>query len=326
MRPLFGTFHACELGNHAAYSINVTGADDVVAATPEQNADLYWALSGGGGGTYGVVLSMVAKIYPDGLFASGALAFTLDEGAGGNESVFWDAVELWFSQLPHLMADKNTIQYVIQNSTFAVLGINMPDQDGPAARCLVAPYLAELDRLNIKYSFSFKNSATYLEYLAWYLGPMPYGPQPTSTILSSRLIPRSVVLDSTANIKLVTAYRETVGDGTFLVGCSAMSVTNTTHPENAVLPAWRDAIAICNHELMHVHTPAIEAATPNSGAYLNEMYPEYQGDWKQEMYGVNYDRLLQIKHKYDPDYLFYGHFAVGSDEYTIDGAGRLCRN
>lgn len=34
-------------------------------ATPYNNTDLYWALSGGGGGTYAVVLSAVLKLYPD---------------------------------------------------------------------------------------------------------------------------------------------------------------------------------------------------------------------------------------------------------------------
>ena len=78
-------------------------------------------------------------------------------------------------------------------------------------------------------------------------------------------------------------------------------------------------------ELVSVHAPAIDAATPGSGVYMNEIDPWYQGDWKETMYGANYDRLLDIKRRYDPDSVFYGHFAVGSDEYAVDGAGRLCK-
>lgn len=50
-----------------------------------------------------------------------------------------------------------------------------------------------------------------------------------------------------------------------------------------------------------------------------------QPDWKQAFYGVNYERLLGVKTKYDPYHLFYGPTAVGSDYYKIDDAGRLCR-
>jgi len=70
--------------------------------------------------------------------------------------------------------------------------------------------------------------------------------------------------------------------------------------------------------------PAIEAATPGSGVYLNEMDPLYKGDWKKSMYGANYERLLDIKHAHDPEKLMYAHFAVGADEFRIDGTGRLC--
>ncbi|PQE23176.1 FAD binding domain-containing protein [Rutstroemia sp. NJR-2017a BVV2] len=41
----------------------VTGTGELLTATPSQHSDLYWALSGGGGGTYGVVLSMTVKLH-----------------------------------------------------------------------------------------------------------------------------------------------------------------------------------------------------------------------------------------------------------------------
>ncbi|KAF7900997.1 hypothetical protein EAF00_003218 [Botryotinia globosa] len=42
----------------------VTGVGTLVTATPTQNPDLFWALSGGGGGTYGIVLSATMKFHP----------------------------------------------------------------------------------------------------------------------------------------------------------------------------------------------------------------------------------------------------------------------
>ena len=42
----------------------VTANGTQLTATSSSNQDLYWALSGGGGCTYGVVMSMTTKLYP----------------------------------------------------------------------------------------------------------------------------------------------------------------------------------------------------------------------------------------------------------------------
>ncbi|KAH7337341.1 hypothetical protein BKA66DRAFT_507228, partial [Pyrenochaeta sp. MPI-SDFR-AT-0127] len=65
-------------GGHSALSTNfglgadqtlefevATAAGKIVKASRTQNSDLYWALSGGGGGTYAVVLSVTVRAYPD---------------------------------------------------------------------------------------------------------------------------------------------------------------------------------------------------------------------------------------------------------------------
>ncbi|KAI0469091.1 putative FAD-dependent isoamyl alcohol oxidase [Xylaria cf. heliscus] len=322
----------------------VTPSGEYLVATPKKNADLYWALSGGGGGTYAVILSMTTKIYPDGPVASGALSFTLVDSP--NESKFWEAIRLFFQRMPSLVSDRNTLQLKIENDTFNVFGITMPDVDISAVKPLVAPYLAELERLDISYTFTTNSSATYLDYFASINGPLPYGPYPPTEIWINRLVPLSAVLNSTTTGQLMDAFKLAVTDGTFLIGCNGLSVAEDReqreHPDNAVFPAWRDAIAACSltafwdyeaaleenlavkETLVSTYAPPIEAVTPGSGVYLNEVDPWYKGDWKQEMYGENYDRLLDIKHKYDPNLLLYGHFAVGSDEFTIDGDGRLC--
>ena len=53
----------------------VTAAGNVVTASRTENSDLYWALSGGGGGNYGIVVSMTVKTYPDAPVAGAGLQF-----------------------------------------------------------------------------------------------------------------------------------------------------------------------------------------------------------------------------------------------------------
>jgi hypothetical protein len=70
--------------------------------------------------------------------------------------------------------------------------------------------------------------------------------------------------------------------------------------------------------------PLIEAATPGSGSYVNE------GDWRQPnfqttFWGANYQRLLEVKRKWDPSNLFYATVGVGSEAWTVRSDGRMCR-
>ena len=70
--------------------------------------------------------------------------------------------------------------------------------------------------------------------------------------------------------------------------------------------------------------PRLENLTPGGGAYLNEGDP-YQPDFQQVFYGTNYERLLAIKAKYDPDDIFYAVTAVGSESWGTQADGRLCK-
>lgn len=320
----------------------VTASGHYLVATPTQNEDLYWALSGGGGGTYGVVLSMTAKIYPDGPVAGGSFGFNLTS-AGNNQSLFWEAVEVWHTQLPALVGDRNNVLYNVMNDTFGVFAFTLPDQVSSDLVALVGPFTTWLEEHGITYSLATQDSVSYANHYNSFLGPLPYGSQPL-TQQSTQFLPRSYAQDAAANAGFVRALRSIVTNGSFLVGCNALAATkSSTAAANSVLPAWRDSIALCGinaywdytaplsenlalkSELVNVHIPAMEAATPGSGVYLNEVDPLYKGDWKTNMYGSNYDRLLQIKHEHDPSYLFYGHFGVGSDEFTVSSDGRLCK-
>jgi hypothetical protein len=71
--------------------------------------------------------------------------------------------------------------------------------------------------------------------------------------------------------------------------------------------------------------PMIEAITPNGSAYMNECDFQ-QPNFQQVLYGVNYESLLKVKDKYDPDQIFYAITAVGSERWYQDGerGGRLC--
>ncbi|KAJ5188311.1 FAD-binding type 2 [Penicillium cf. griseofulvum] len=322
----------------------VTPAGKYLTATPKKNKDLYWALAGGGGGTYGVVLSVTIKAYPDGPVAGGTLVVN-----NTNDAAFWEAIGSWFHRGPSFVENSpNNVQFLVRNATLQVFSLVLPDQESSAVDALVSPFIDDLKRLNLPYELKTGQAPTYADSLVSSYGPLPYGNLcPSFPVISSRLIPRATVLNTTSNAELMDAYRSITADGKWFIGCSFINVEENSpirgpHPPNSVHPAWRKAIAYCNpnnpwdwedpakslalkKQLVDEFFPAIEAATPGSGVNLNEMDPWYKGDWKQTMYGDNYQRLLKIKHDHDPHRLMYGHFAVGADEFTLDKDNRLCR-
>lgn len=118
---------------------------------------------------------------------------------------------------------------------------------------------------------------------------------------------------------------------------------------NAVNPAWRKAYT-------HVVLPGgwqegekaeegkqslrervkvlREMEGEGGGAYANEADPSV-GEWKADFWGGNYERLREVKGKWDPEGVFWCRGCVGSDEWEVvkeegsDGVGQgvrgLCR-
>lgn len=71
--------------------------------------------------------------------------------------------------------------------------------------------------------------------------------------------------------------------------------------------------------------PQLVNLTPNGGAYLSES--DYQQpDFQSVFYGVNYDQLNAIKNIYDPFHMFYALTAVGSEYWSQQSDGRLCKS
>jgi FAD/FMN-containing dehydrogenase len=46
-------------------------------------------------------------------------------------------------------------------------------------------------------------------------------------------------------------------------------------------------------------------------------------DFKVSHWGAHYPRLLELKKRFDPQGLFYGHHAVGSELWSSDGNCRV---
>lgn len=66
-------------------------------------------------------------------------------------------------------------------------------------------------------------------------------------------------------------------------------------------------------QLTEVNEVAKNITGPSSGAYVHES-SFFAPDWRESFWGPNYERLLEVKRKYDPDMLLRCWKCVGFDE------------
>ncbi|KAI1122305.1 FAD binding domain protein [Nemania abortiva] len=318
-------------------------------ASPTQNSDLYWALSGGGGGTYAVIVSVTVKAYEDGVVGGALIQWNK---TSENDENFWKGIEEFHTALPALVDSGATALYSLTNDSFTVVPVTSPGSTQEQMQALLQPFQSKMKSLNISMAMTVTSFPTFYEHFDHYLGPLPGGLPIVNIIdvtLSGRLIPRTVVQNATSNAALTDALKLSVAlGGDFVTGGVAVnaahSVAKNTPSSNAVLPAWRDTIVTilafspwdykgtlatnnaAQDYVLDVTIPALKALSPDGegGAYLNEAN-RLQPDWKEAFYGANYDKLRAVKKKYDPNDLFFANTAVGSDAWVPDSDGRLCR-
>ncbi|KAK0637656.1 FAD-linked oxidoreductase patO [Lasiodiplodia hormozganensis] len=319
----------------------VTADGQHLVASPSQNSDLYWALSGGGAGTYAVVLSMTSKLYPDGNVGGANMTFSAPTE---NNTIFWTAVEQWQSSLASIVDAGGYAVYIVTAKTFTLQVLTLPGGTDDDVSVLLSPFLSHLRSTNLTYAVDTTDSPTYYDHYVHYLGPLPDGPYTNNELIGGRFIPRSV---ATSNVGAVTAaIRDIVADSRYVFNGLAVnanhSVAGNTPASNAVHPGWRDALlsaivqgtwnqtapwesnVATETKLTDELIPLLDEITPGAGAYMNEADVN-NPNWKEDYFGENYERLRSIKASWDPEDLLYAKTTVGSDEWGVDEEGRLCK-
>ncbi|KGO72709.1 FAD linked oxidase, N-terminal [Penicillium italicum] len=326
----------------------VTATGVHLIASPSQNADLYWALSGGGPGTYGVVISMTIRAYSDaGVVGGASLAIS---STGLAPSVYWGAIRKWHEMLLPMTNAGASVNYLVTSSALTVEAITLVNGTADDIRTLLQPLFVYLSRSNVTqaaYTAKMTTSTDFLSHYLRYFGPLPDGAFATAQLVGGRLVPQSILQDPSSLSDLMALLRNiTVSTSFYIAGFAAnLSITASRSPVafNAVLPAWRETgvslilPSVWNFtlprsvevqrelQLTNNLEPQLRKLTPGSGTYLNEANFMLR-TWKEDFYGANYDRLRAIKKKYDPEDLFYAHSAVGSDVWTVADNGRMCRS
>ncbi len=137
----------------------VTADGELVKANANENEDLYWALSGGGGGTYGVVWSLTAKAHHD-LTAGLNLTFASE---GVSADGYWHAVSVFTKLSPFTGKLGAMAIALITDEFFSISPMTRPGHTQETLEGLLQPLLYTLNKLNIPYSLTAADFPTYLD-------------------------------------------------------------------------------------------------------------------------------------------------------------------
>lgn len=331
------TWYGMAADNLLQYEV-VTASGSHINASRTENSDLFWALSGGGGGTYAIVVSATVRAFPDVTVGGGTITIV---SALTTQENFTAAVGAFHELLPSILDESSSVSYMLSSSFFVLDPITVLNSNASHVEDVVmAPWLDRLAELGITPYAQEYSTLSYYEHYAAYIGPLPEGHLDVESYqFGSRLIPRSLLDDDPASFN--AALANVTNSGVTSVGSAAFFHGNTSDQWSAVNPAWRDAVlqlqmtlpwdsslsfddnVALQTEMTDVIVPQFVEITPESGAYGNEASFQ-EADWKNTFFGTNYDSLLAVKNKWDPDNVFYAYKGVGSDVWAVSKDGRMC--
>ncbi|KAK8066698.1 hypothetical protein PG997_013445 [Apiospora hydei] len=325
-------------------SIDVVTPDGRFVTADEANhADLFWALRGGGGGTFGVVTSMTVRVHPRMTFSG--LTFIVTSGtdpktAAVSNEVLYAALEAYMRRFP-AFAEAGTYAYATllpsadgTGHTWTMMPWLIPGMELDEYRELVAPLLADWADLNFPVEPDFFTTDSFLEAYNHHFPSDQVGMPTVRT--ASRLIPRENWANPSVLNDTISTLLDIVAQGSSLIFyCINGGHPPPGAPPSAVQPAWRsaymfaivgtiwdaaapaDEVERVNVRISQDWMARLRALTPGGGTYLNEadvMEPQYQ----EAFYGYdNYQRLLRIKRDLDPRSVFWAPTAVGSEGWYV---------
>lgn len=129
----------------------VTGTGRLLRATPTENSDLYWALSGGGGGIFGVVLSMTSKVYKEMPSSASNLTFTNE---GVSQDAYYDVVGTFHQILIPLVDAGGVSVWQFTNVSFSMAPTYGPNITREELQSILEPVINKLEQYKMNYSKS----------------------------------------------------------------------------------------------------------------------------------------------------------------------------
>lgn len=343
--PLTGLYGT---GADNVLSFEVVTADgEFVVANSTSNTDLFWALRGGGGSTFGVATSVTVRAHPD--LEVTAARFGFSSAQTGNET-FWKAIRSYMDSWV-ANADAGTYTYwtlIPTNGTFAFAfsPFFAPGKSQEEATALLQPWFDQLNELGVKFDPNITHFDNY--YDAWRSSFPLEAVQKPNVATGSRLFPRAN-FETEEDRQEVFEHIKTSSEKNRVQVHFNMQAKDVANGDNAVNSHWRPLVSFSmqsvrwpinstaeeilkiRKDFQDIDMQSWRDISPGAGGYLAEA-DRLEPDFGFAFWGDKYPKLLEMKKKLDPYDLFFATTGVGSERWkveSIDGLpnenGKLCR-
>jgi FAD/FMN-containing dehydrogenase len=303
------------------YQVVTPDGQDLIANAC-QNQDLFWALRGGGGGTFGVVMQSTHLVEPPIPMVAADIAFT------SNSTTLLEWMGIMMEEAAP-WADAGWGGHITGSSLIYVNPILSMDAAQESMKNASDYATSQGGSVVFQQFDSFYGF--YEEYVA--ANAVTVG---NTHIAGSRLIPRAVLDNEDGRTALMGFLEVIIAAGISpYVPVSMPTIykpqgQNTTSTTPAFYTSlwelgvsstwtWNSTLAqrLAAVEALNNRTAQLEAVTPGGGAYMNEANP-FTSDWQESWWGEeNYASLLAIKNRYDPDRLLRCWRCVGWEESDV---------
>jgi hypothetical protein len=177
-------------------AVVVTPNGELLTANACQNEDMFWAIRGGGGGTFGVILSITIKAYPQPVVDVHGLSIVANNGTSSKS--WWKLIAQVHALLPQLQDQGLKGYYTINGapSTFQCAGsLFLFNKPNGTFENITRPLQQLLAAANgtVTYSLAKIPLANYYDILE--LLPASENVGTTTAITASRLITRRAVTE-----------------------------------------------------------------------------------------------------------------------------------
>lgn len=283
----------------------VTAEGDLVTCNETENADLFWACRGGGGGNFGVNVSFTFQAHPVVASATCLLLWNWS-----------DAPEVLavFQELVRQAPDEFSVRLGVSKATGGNGIVSAVGQFlGPATelRALLDPVLAVAQP--VRQDIADRTYWAAKDYLLHTTSGDPFA---VRTRCAGGPLPEQGVAAMLAWIDRWPGSSNPDGGGVAMFSwggaMNRVSADATAFPHRDMLfllsmdTSWGadDPPEVVEANLRWLAGLHAEMSRYTSdSAYLNFTDPDL-ADWRRAYYGTNYPRLIAVKRKYDPDQVF----------------------
>ncbi|PON27665.1 hypothetical protein TGAM01_v203432 [Trichoderma gamsii] len=287
------------LGSDQVYEVEmVTPQGEVITANECQNTDLFWAVRGGGGGTFGVLTKVTVRTVPSKPIA--VYDFTIETAP--NSTAYWESVAYMIAQYPTLAnSSVAAFTYLYPNTSAAGLGGDKATleavfaiYDPPSSstlESLLEPYVRQINKTYPDQITTKVASTVFPNFHSMFLKFADDNGAGVDKVVGSWLLPPDTLKENAFGDALVD-FLGPAGGRLYMVAGAGVWDAKPRGGGNAINPAWRKALihavtsqewsplnkierSAVEHNINNVQVEAFRKLAPDSGAYLNEAWLFY---------------------------------------------------